>query len=119
MASPNAIDDWSFIVTYICVKQSPFLYFFEPISDAQEHIFLVYGYDKSIDHIFIVDPLPYTYEENQQTGPFVTGHGLSTSAITFDAMFGGWGPERHTRDFVDICPEQVAIANGGSCPQVQ
>jgi len=93
------ITDWSQIKTYLCEKQSPFLYFFQPADT--EHIILVRGYNRSVNHVFIVDPL------DPDLGP-------SIAAYDFDDMFKGG--ENHTRDFLDICPEGAAAANGGSCP---
>lgn len=99
------ITDWGAIKTYICEKRSPFLYFYRPGGNQQEHIILVYGYDTSVNHVFVVDP-----EDS-------TGAGVPTLwTYTFNDMFQGGGGVSHTRDYLDICPAGAAAANGGVCP---
>ena len=93
------ITDWDQIKIYICERRTPFLYFYRPVGN--EHVILVYGYDTSVNHVFIVDSLDPDF------GPVI-------DAYDFDDMFNGG--EHHTRDFLDLCPKGVAAANGGSCP---
>ncbi len=97
------ITDWSQLQTYICLKQSPFIYFSE-YNGGGEHTVLVYGYDGSVNHVFIVDP------DNPATGP-----SLDTT-WDFDTYFkGGVDPYLvHTRDYVDICPN-TSLDPSGSC----